>query len=431
MSDIPSQDSLRNSFMQPLACAAIAPGLRSILLYDTTPETLQLAALIIAQMLEVINGYKVELVTLGTYEDEDLLWGNLGLSVEIEQQPLLWKPGLLTAGQNHSPQQVVVIPDLTKLNLAAQRGGVTLMGADVAHLERHGQQAQWQPQLFWIAGCAYEQVKTVSPHLLDRFALRLRLNITKKNTDRVAEILKLLDEQNTDNKNPQETLPNEIIESLNQALELLPQITSPALSRVIEYTTDRLDIYHRREIALARLSLAYARLERSLEMTAEHVDHAAQMMGLKPLAKPQELPNPLPNINLPDEKYPPDKKLPITPLPLPPEPEPITKHEEFFSSNKIEDFPSTILPAIASNNPYPEDEEQDKQSSFSLQLPMRRFRSKTVARGQIVGIEKAVNLQDIAFVRTLLEAAKYQKIRKQSTGNNPGGETKQPKKLGV
>ncbi|MEJ6486918.1 hypothetical protein N0Y54_37630 [Nostoc punctiforme UO1] len=416
MSDIPSQDSLINSFMQPLACAAIAPSLHSILVYDTTPETLQLAALIIAQMLEVINGYKVDLVTLGTYEDEDLLWGNLGLSVELEQQSLLWKQGLLTSGQNNSLQQIVVIPDLTKLNLAALRGGVTLMGADVAHLERHGQQAQWQPKLFWIAGCAYEEVKLISPHLLDRFALRLRLDISK-NTDRVAEILKLLDEQNSDNKKPLEALPDEIIQSLNQARDLHPQITDKALNRVIEYT-NILDIYHRREIALARLSLAYARLTRSLEITAEHIDHAAQMVGLKPLAKLPKLPATLPNNNSSN----PVNTTNIEPLPSPPLPSPLpnptTKLEEILEPNKTEDSVSTILPLRASDNPYPEDEEQDKSKVSSLQLPIGSFRSKTVDRGQFIGVEKASYIQDIAFVRTLLEAAKYQNIRKQSTGNS-------------
>ncbi|MEH2115506.1 hypothetical protein [Nostoc sp.] len=131
--------SLTDSFTRSLACAAITPGLRSILLFDSSLEVLELAAQITAEMLEVVVGYPVRTVYLSTFEAEDNLWGGWELATQSQKQLLQWKPGLLA---NDSEFRLVIIPDLTKLSLPAARACVVLMGADVAHLERHGQQTQ-------------------------------------------------------------------------------------------------------------------------------------------------------------------------------------------------------------------------------------------------------------------------------------------------
>ncbi|NEP03218.1 MAG: hypothetical protein F6K58_32185 [Symploca sp. SIO2E9] len=196
-------------FAQSLACAAICPGLRSILVFDTSAEGLQLAAQTLTQLLEVVVGHPVVSVRLGVWEAEDELWGSLGLPTQLEQQPFTWKPGLLTAGQKHSELKLVVIPDLTKLSLAAARACVVLMGADVAHLERHGQQAHWQPNLCWLAGCASSEVGMVSPHLLDRFALRLSRQDTKT-LDRFKDIQIWIDQPQVGKESKPEPLPTEI-----------------------------------------------------------------------------------------------------------------------------------------------------------------------------------------------------------------------------
>ena len=57
--------------------------------------------------------------------------------------------------------------------MAAARACIALMDSGVAHVERHGYQGQWRSHICWIAGCERSQVKFLSPHLLDRFALRL------------------------------------------------------------------------------------------------------------------------------------------------------------------------------------------------------------------------------------------------------------------
>jgi magnesium chelatase subunit D len=80
-------------------------------------------------------------------------------------------------------------------------------------------------------------------------------------------------------------------------------------------------------------------------------------------------------------------------------------------------------------NPYPEDTAPVEREAASLKLPTRRFRSKTIARGPIIGVEKATSLQDIALVRTLLEAAKFQSIRQKSVENSNNGLILSPKDL--
>ncbi|BAZ21098.1 Mg-chelatase subunit ChlI-like protein [Kalymmatonema gypsitolerans NIES-4073] len=400
-------------FTRALACAAISPGLRSILVFDAAPETLRLATQTTAQMLEVVTGHQVVPVTLGTFEAEDDLWGSWGLGSELEL--LQWKLGLLTGGQKKSPLRLVMIPDLTKLSLAAARACVVLMGADVAHLERHGQHEQWQPNLCWLAGCASDEVGMVSPHLLDRFALRLS-GLVNKNTTREAEIRELLDERKLENETTPEPLSKEIYQILQTAVQQYPKITDEALARIFNYTASQV-YWHRREITLARLSLAIARLDGAAEITVEHVNTAARIIGLRPIA--QQI-DELSKVPAP----------PVTPLPEPPKPDEVKPPPLYSlpdqsnvsaSSEPIyeSDTPQQLEPTIVYHpvNPYPEDKAPIEREAASLRLPIRRFRSKTSAYGSIIGVEKAKNLQDLALVRTLLEAAKFQAFRQQSTAN--------------
>jgi magnesium chelatase subunit D len=387
-------------------------------------------------MLEIVTGYPVVSVTLGTFEAEDELWGSLGLSSESHRQLFQWNLGLLAAGQNDSALRLVVIPDLAKLSLAAARACVVLMGADVVHLERHGQQAHWQPNLCWVAGCTTSEIGMISPHLLDRFALRLSGRVTKAKTpeDRSLEILKLIDDLALAKETKPEPLPTEISDRLKKALQLYPTITPKATARIIDYTPHEQEAHsERREIALARLSLAHARLEGAAQMTAAHVDVAALMIGLKPVAKQTE--------KLPDVPAAPEtpKTKDVTPTSTPTkstpteQPQSSTVKVPVYESDQQELLPSMPLTFSAAYeapvNPYPEDTAPVEREAASLKLPSRRFRSKTIARGPIIGVEKATSLQDIALVRTLLETAKFQSIRQKSVENSNNGLILSPKDL--
>ncbi|MFP4411656.1 hypothetical protein [Coleofasciculus sp.] len=420
------QLTLTDSFTRSLACAAISPGLRSILMFDTTPEVLRLTADILTQMVAIVTGHPVVSVTLGTWEAEDDLWGRLGLSGNSGEQSFDWKPGLLTAGQNQSDLQLVIIPDLTKLSLASARACVTLLGADVAHLERHGQQDFWQPNLCWLAGCASNQVGMVSPHLLDRFALRLSGQV-EKTRDRVAEILEWVDLSPSPSP-ARRGEPDFSFETLRQplqnALHLRPTITAEATARILDYTSILEMFSPRREIALGRLALANARLEGVAEMRTKDVDAAARMMGLKPIPQQTEdvstdsAESVTPQFDQPETRE--DKSTTTSSDSNPPER--ATEREPVYESDEPESLPPTRLPFnTAPVNPYPEDEAPVEREAASLQLPSRRFQSRAKAYGAIIGVEKARTLQDLALVRTLLEAAKFQGIRHQSTGNGHQG----------
>jgi len=384
-------------------------------------------------MLEIITGHQVNLVTLGTYEAEDHLWGSWGLGGESEEHLLQWKSGLLFPSSkemsyspyalNKSPDwfdnsqlRLVVIPNLTKLSLGVVRACVALIGTDIAHLERHGQQAHWQPNICWIAGCASDEVGMVSPHLLDRFALRLSGQVAKT-TDRAVSLLEVVDDRRLGKETLPKPLPTEISDRLRKSLQVYPKITAKAIARIFDYTLE-LEVYSpRREIALARLSLAYAQLRGAYQLSPDHVDTAAGMIGLKKGIKLTEK-SPNPTLEAQPELPKPTEATSTLTLPLSEQLEPSTEEEPVYESEEPEVLAATALTFNPDPvNPYPEDEAAVEREAASLRLPPRRFRSSAAARGPIIGVEKTRTLQDLAVVRTLLEAAKFQPIRQPPTAN--------------
>lgn len=289
-----------------------------------------------------------------------------------------------------------------------------MMLTSVAHLERHGQQLHWQPNLCWLAGCASSKVGIVSPHLLDRFALRLSGRVVQPQ-DRVKEILSLINNQTLGTQSQVEPLSTEIKETLQKAIQHRPQITNQAITRILNYTSN-LEIHsQRREIALARLSLANAKLDNGAKMTEEHVDAAANMIGLQPVVQIQK-----PNISSELAKPEPleTKNNNIQPQPsTKPQINTVTDTLPFYESDESETLVPTPIITQNSIDPYPEDSAPVEREVASLRLPSRCLQNKSIARGVIVGVEKAKNLQDIALVRTLLEAVKFQPVRQAATDN--------------
>ncbi len=408
--------------MKSLCCAALNPKLRSILLFDSSINSLQQVTGILISLLKITTGCeRVVPLKLGTFESEDDLWGQVGLGDELKKQAFKWQSGLLGAADNTNEIRLVIIPDLTKLSLAAMRACVVLMGADVAHLERHGQQKFWQPNLCWLVGCLSqkEEIGKISPHLLDRFALRLNGQI-KNNENRVTQIQKLLNGE----EKPQQLLfeEKEIEPELQQWLKQIrsspPDMTQEALERILDYTSDS-KVYHRREITLARFSSTYAQLEAAESVTVSHVEEVAQIMGLKleendigtsinpnQVNRKTDTQRPdLETLMLPELPEIKDNNLSNNPSEIP-----VYQPQE---SNPFADIEITPL-----KNSYIEDIAPVEREIASLKLPTRSFKSKTIPHGSIIGVEKTTKAQDLAIVRTLLEAAKFQKIRQKNQSNN-------------
>lgn len=408
--------------MRGLACAALNSGLRSVLVFDGTIATLQSAAHTLAQMLEVVTDCRVVPVQLGVVETEENLWGGLALSKETTAFPFEWQRGVLASGREQE-LRLVIIPDLTKLSLATARACIALMESDVAYLERHGHQDVWKPNLCWIAGCSRSEVGLVSPHLLDRFALRLSSQ-EFASVDRVAVLQQWLQELDESSEQAQDVLSPEWVEVLQRAHSKrvpegalsYPEVTLEAQKRVLDYIAVSEGYSVRRELALLRLAQANAQLEGVAQMSEEQVDRAARMVGLKLLEpsldadslkteKPIQ-PKPLDTNSVAQESLKESQ-------PLREKPTPTQVREPVYESDTTETLPlQSMVMDGAIANPYPEDTTPVQREAASLRLPMRRFKNAVSGRGAIVGVEPATVPQDLAIVSTLLEAAKYQPIRR-------------------
>jgi magnesium chelatase subunit D len=400
--------------MQGLACAALQPGLRSILVFDSAAGTLRRAAEHWAEMLAVTTGKEVRQVYLGPTDTEETLWGNLAPTPNSAAQSFVWKSGVLGDPEDKA-LRLVVIPDLTRLSLAAARACIALMGAEVAHLERHGQQARWRSRLCWLAGCPRSQVQFLSPHLLDRFALRL----TGQDVPVGDRTQILADWLATFAESPQPPMLSEAWrDRLQTARQQRPEIAAAAYVRGLAYWSEAHGPGMRRELALLRLAQAQAQLTGLGEVTVQHVDRAAQLIGLK-LPTPAELPPPSTQAPQAPTSFPeptPQPELPASPQPIAAAPAPAPKSEVYQSDSAAEFPPAPVDLGQSPRDPYPEDHTPMEREAASLRLPLRRFRTARVGRGTIVGIEPAKVPQDIAWVSTLLEAAKYQVIRQRGAG---------------
>jgi magnesium chelatase subunit D len=412
------------------------------LVFDASPATLQVMAGLLAQMNAAVTGgeivslpesksgtkHQIVTVQIGSVETEEELWGSLTLGQEVASRSVVWRAGLLAAGRDQETR-IVVIPDLTRLSLAASRACVMLMGSEVAHLERHGQHDRWQPQLYWLAGCDHKRIGTVSTHLLDRFALRLSGGESQNSEQRVAQfqawLERLEQERFLFEKAPQTLngmgmdaplLSLEIVSCLQQVKHSYPEVLLEAREQVLDYLETTEGYSTRRDLALLRLARVHAQLEGATQVKRENVDRAAEMIGL---SLKQELPEKLlADAEKPDlgsdnaQSKQTSQEFDGSNLPRREATSPSSEHEPVFEPDTTKILPSTPLPMNQTIfNPYLEDMAEPEREAGSLRLPTRRFKSAASGWGAIIGVEPATIPQDLALVNTLLESAKYQKLR--------------------
>lgn len=402
-----------------LACAALSSGLRSMLLYDATPATLTSATALLAQMIEVVTEQQpAQPVTLSYTATEDDLWGSLSLSQA--DRGIVQRHGLLTGEPDNPVPRIVIIPNLTRLSLAAARACVMLTGAEVAHLERHGQRTTWVPDMYWIAGCASNDIGQVSSHLLDRFALRLNGPIEGVALNRRVQLHTWLQQQQPPG-NEASPLPAPLVDRLHRAAQHFPEMTDAAFTRMLDYFDPTVTAVARREQALIRLAVALARLDAAPEVDASYVDTAAQLIGLVSSVRQTEDKDSSLSETQPSNAQ--SDQLPATPS----DPGGIKK-DESDATREQDSGQSSSKPVYASDNselleplpmlhtsgtepPYPEDTAPLEHELTPLRLPWRRTNMAATARGQIIGVERTTGLYDLALVRTLLEAAKFKNVR--------------------
>jgi magnesium chelatase subunit D len=404
----------QHPFVQGLACAAIHPDLRSILVFDATYTGLLATANLFAQMIENVTDREVKQTILGVSEQEDDLWGGLSLYMN-EEKPILRLRGLLTETQADTYLRLIVIPNLTTLSLAAARAGVMLIRADVVHLERNGQHQRWKPTLCWLASCSRAQVGIVSPHLLDRFAIRLNW-YDVHHSGRAQYILnQVLQDQPLDDM-PAITLPDFIKEQLQKGARVRPSFGNKdqVIKRIFSYTSDTTVYTPRREIALARYAVAVAQYENSPEVTPLHVDKAAYLMGLalspeqqnQKASSSQEVAQPdiiFDATKGGESQFDNNMRLSL------PRIKDAASHlpEPVYATDRSGPMEILTLPI----DPYPEDTAPTEREVASLRLPFSRYASNLSSRGISIGVEQTTIIQDLSLVSTLLAAAPFQPLR--------------------
>lgn len=396
-----------------LCAAVLSPGLRSLLVFDATSEKLREVTQAANEILRATSNRPVVNVTLQSRETDDDLFGSF-TPHSANKESLCWQLGLI--GDDGNPR-VVLIPDLTQLSLIAARAGIMLLGEAIAYLERHGQHRIWQPEIFWIAGCATRDVGKVSAHLLDRFAIRIRPNKTVPNEKRrVLEIRRFINEEKTEDTHSV-IVPPDIGEVLNEARRFRPQLTDEAITRLWEYLPKFGFSGTRRDLALARLALVHAQLEHQSSILEGHVDSAARLIGLN---RSTNETTPTPSREEEEEKMseadaststrenetisrPVEQPVKIDRKP--------TQQLAEQVETPPEPFPSAPLPSEPAT-PYPEDQAPVDHEDAPLRLPPHTTQRSATENGPIIGTQRATALYDLAFVRTLLEAAKFQPIRR-------------------
>lgn len=407
-----------------LYAAALVPGLRSILVFDAQPHELRRIGRTGEKILSDFSGRPVRTLTLGSGETDDDLWGSFMPQADGDKVPLCWRPGLLYGGGDEDVIRVMLITNLARLSLMAARACVTLVGESVASLERYGQHHLWQPDILWIAGCPMAEVGQVSAHLLDRFALRLSGRTIYDPTQRVEKIMRLLDPEAAEESVEPFPLPPNVGETLRTAARFSPHLTDEAIERISSYISPTGFYSPRRDLALARLAVAIAQLDHKTDANKEHVKQAAQIIGLRPLAdEAEEEQRDGEEAEEPEEQQRDDAPAGESPLEtLRPEPTTTAPAEpqlvrEFAHEVDAppEAFPAATLPIPAEAIPYPEDEVPVAHEDAPLRLTTRVTRSDEAGKGAVIGTERATSLHDLALVRTLLEAAKFQPVRRKSS----------------
>jgi magnesium chelatase subunit D len=259
-------------------------------------------------------------------------------------------------------------------------------------------------------------VGAISPHLLDRFALRLTWSDPTQQASRSHEerVIDLLSKnwQALDTLTPPPD-PREF-QLLEQAVQQEVELTTEALERVLDVLDGMTSEYYypRRELALARYALALCQLAGETRLTTSHVEKAAALLGLQ--QESQERTEPLQES---------DESSPTEPVEAgsdtgegtvkPPISLPALSVEIVQSVAAQAQGVTLVEPdnVLVPDRPYPEDTEPPAREAASLRVPFHRFTTGRSDRGPVFGVEPSETLEDLSITSTLLTALRFQKLR--------------------
>jgi magnesium chelatase subunit D len=203
-------------------------------------------------------------------------------------------------------------------------------------------------------------------------------------------------------------LPLNLLERVRGTLDYA-ELDEQAVDTVLGYVTATPYYSPRRDLTLARLAVGLARLNRDHTATTRHVTDAARLMGYlqeTTRAEPSSISAPT--------------------LPVPLEGDPAcqaggarsgTQNEPILGPTATRDFP--VQPASSpdktldvASGPYQEDSKAPEHEWAPLRLPVWRRAKSASTFGAIIGVKRAHDLHDLAIVSTVLEASKFQVVRR-------------------
>jgi magnesium chelatase subunit D len=392
-------DTVTDRIAGVLSCLARDHRLGGVLFLDLRPELLHgLAGWLRAAIAD--GGAAPRIFAPGADESDDSLWWQVGAAAVPVPGPLTDRP---------DAPLIAVIPDLSRANLAVTRAATVLAGADWAVTDRHGLHAEWQPRSRWLAACATADVERLSPHLLDRFPVRVAAATFGTPAYDPDSLLAALDDAHVLDRLP--GMPPPV-----RPAGPIPPLT-PEVARLVTELVGDSPAPHRRDLALARAARTVAISDRAAAIGPRHARRAAELLGLvrpdaggaeadgsegEEPAAPEPASAPVPDAVLDEAADEPDVAAewdtvaadddasPLVAGALPPVPAP--------AEDPREDL-------------YPEDRPGALPDFASLRLTWRYAGGGQPLRGPIIGAQPARRPVDIAYVATILEAAKFRVIR--------------------
>ncbi|MHB9858275.1 magnesium chelatase [Streptomyces sp. YIM S03343] len=402
--------SQRERLVQVLACAALGPGLDGVLLFDLEPELMAPASDTFAACLQLRDGRPVRRAVLGSVSGEDELWLRPTLRREASGVGFSLAPGPLV-DRPDAPATLVVVPDLVRLSLPGMRAAVQLLGADVAAVERSGFRARWRPRARWLAVCRKDEVGSLSPHLLDRFPLRLDVSGLRPPGNGRERVRRALEDLGPEPGLGE--LPDAWRAVLSAPRPPCP-IGEEAAARAVGFFTG--DTGRRRAIGLARLGRALAVLDGAAVCGPERIDEAARLIGVAARPEPpagtevSAAGPPLPAGPVAESRTPPEAPKPDA------APEESAPAAPAGSALALPASPAEAMDAFPADagdgqrSPYPEDEAHFLREFAALRIPWQRRPEPSSARGPVIGVRSVTTLRDLAFVATAIEATKHRNL---------------------
>lgn len=406
-----------------LASLAVDHRLGGVLLVGLPPALLPHMGRRLGAML-ADDPAAAEVVSLGTSQsDDDLWWAPWPVGADGNFQ-FEMAPGPLIDTQG-GPPRTVIIPDLARASLAVVRAAVTIIGADVAVADRHGRHMSWQPRTRWLAACARSDLPRLSPHLLDRFCVRVDASgLSQCGWEHDAVLAALAGSGADCDEVALLRFPPPLVTGQWWAMPRFPRMTDEAIETVTTTVDAAITAAHagaRRDLALARLARALAVLSASDDVRDEHVVDAAAIMGLTPVNS-REVTESSPHDPAPSTAGddPGGAAVDGADAPRPTVAVDTTDtavDDVAGTAGNEPTAPALLDPAMPGDllqpGAYPEDDSGSITEYASLRETWPLRRRPRARRGHVIGTEPTRSLSDIAVVPTAFEAAKFQALRRE------------------